>query len=58
MGQSLLADGESDHPNKNFIGIEVHRPGIGALLSVAAQQQINNIRVFNDDAINYFKTMY
>ena len=43
------------HPDKNFIGIEVHRPGIGALLAVAAKQQIKNIRVFNEDAVNVLK---
>lgn len=50
MGQSLLADAIAN-PEKNFIGIEVHTPGIGALLLAATQQKINNLRVFNGDAL-------
>lgn len=54
MGQSLLAMA-AQFPHKYFIGIEVHRPGIGALLAVAARKQINNIRIYHDDAINVLK---
>ena len=50
MGQSLLAEA-ADNPEKNFIGIEVHTPGIGALLLAAAQQKIENLRVFHGDAL-------
>ena len=52
MGQSLLAEATAN-PEKNFIGIEVHTPGIGALLLAAAQQQVKNLRVFNGDAITF-----
>jgi tRNA (guanine-N7-)-methyltransferase len=54
MGRSLLAMA-MQYPDKNFIGVEVHRPGIGALLLAAAKQQVTNIRVYNDDAINVIK---
>ncbi len=54
MGRSLLMSA-IQHPLKNFIGIEVHRPGIGALLAVAAKHQIKNIKLFNEDAVNVLK---
>lgn len=54
MGHSLLSMA-MQYPEKKFIGIEVHRPGIGALLLVAMKEQIKNIRVFNDDAVNVLK---
>lgn len=50
MGQSLCAMAEAN-PDKNYIGIEVHRPGVGAILKVIGEKGLTNIRVFNDDAI-------
>lgn len=49
MGQSLLTMA-AQYPEKKFIGIEVHRPGIGALLASAARQNINNVRIYENDA--------
>lgn len=40
-----------DNPDKNYIGVEVYRPGIGHLLNRLAHQKINNVRVFCHDAI-------
>jgi len=51
MGHSLL-EAALTHPNKNFIGVETHKPGIGALLLQAQRKQISNLRVFNSDAID------
>ena len=39
------------NPDKNYIGVEVHRPGIGHLLMQLEQQKITNVRVFCHDAI-------
>lgn len=50
MGHSLAAMAEAN-PDKNYIGIEVHRPGVGALLKLVGEKGLTNIRVFNDDAI-------
>lgn len=50
MGTSLAAMAEAN-PDKNYIGIEVHRPGVGALLKLVQEKQLTNIRVFNDDAV-------
>lgn len=50
MGDSLV-EMAKDQPEKNYIGIEVHRPGVGRLLSNAEKAQLTNIRVFCEDAI-------
>ncbi|WP_299181454.1 tRNA (guanosine(46)-N7)-methyltransferase TrmB [uncultured Neptuniibacter sp.] len=50
MGDSLV-EMAKDQPEKNYIGIEVHRPGVGRLLSNAEKAGLSNIRVFCDDAI-------
>lgn len=39
MGQSLVAMA-TQNPDKFFYGIEVHRPGIGALLAVLEKQRM------------------
>jgi len=51
MGSSLAEMAER-HPENNYIGIEVHRPGVGALLKLIEAKQLNNIRVFNEYAID------
>lgn len=50
MGQSLLEQA-SNNPHKNYIGIEVHRPGIGSLLLNIEKAGIKNLNIFNKDAI-------
>ncbi|MDX9875023.1 MAG: tRNA (guanosine(46)-N7)-methyltransferase TrmB [Spongiibacteraceae bacterium] len=50
MGQSLAAMAQAE-PEKDFIGIEVHRPGVGKLLATMAEAGITNLRVYNDDAV-------
>lgn len=50
MGASLaeMAAADSD---KNFIGVEVHKPGVGKLLQLCGEKSLDNIRVFEDDAV-------
>jgi len=50
MGDSLLQMARS-HPQHDFLGIEVHRPGIASLLRGLEQQAITNVRVIRDDAV-------
>ncbi|MGI0119194.1 tRNA (guanosine(46)-N7)-methyltransferase TrmB [Zooshikella sp. RANM57] len=54
MGHSLLEMARLA-PDTNFIGIEVHRPGVGALLNEADKQGLTNLRVFCHDAVEVFK---
>jgi tRNA (guanine-N7-)-methyltransferase len=53
MGHALLKNAQAQ-PDCCFIGIEVYRPGIGALLSELKTRQINNVRVFYGDAVEIF----
>lgn len=50
MGQSLVQQA-SEHPEHRFIGVEVHRPGVGKLLHDARDQHVTNIRVYCHDAV-------
>lgn len=50
MGQSLLEMAEKA-PEQDFIGIEVHRPGVGSLLNGALKAGLTNLRVYDCDAI-------
>lgn len=50
MGKSLV-EMAKNAPELNFIGIEVHRPGVGACLMDADEAGITNLRVFEHDAI-------
>ncbi len=51
MGDSLL-EMASREPEKNYIGIEVHTPGVGRLLSNANEAGLTNIRIYAEDAID------
>ncbi len=50
MGQSLVEMAAAD-PDTNFLGIEVHRPGVGRLLHSVMEQELENVRVYCDDAV-------
>lgn len=50
MGQSLITQAQQN-PELNYIGVEVHKPGIGNVLAAIDAQQITNIRLFNADAV-------
>lgn len=54
MGQSL-AEMAKQNPEKNYIGIEVHRPGVGRLMNQLEKEQITNVRVLNEDAVSIFE---
>ena len=54
MGDSLLAMVEAE-PEKNFLGIEVHPPGLGRLINNASKQDLRNLKVYMADAIDVFE---
>ena len=54
MGDSLV-EMAYKAPETNFIGVEVHRPGVGRLLRLASEQKLSNIRVYAEDAIEVLK---
>lgn len=43
-------------PERDFIGIEVHGPGVGSLINLAQSKGVKNIRVFHEDAIEVLAT--
>lgn len=44
-------------PEKNFIGIEVHTPGVGALLKHIGELQLANVRIVQHDAVEVLQHM-
>lgn len=50
MGDSFV-DMAIAAPEKNFIGIEVHLPGIGRMLNRTEKEQVTNIRCYKEDAV-------
>ncbi|SCZ64866.1 tRNA (guanosine(46)-N7)-methyltransferase TrmB [Thiohalomonas denitrificans] len=49
-GESLAAMAAS-HPENDYLGIEVHRPGVGRLLQQLETEHIANVRVMSEDAV-------
>ncbi len=54
MGQSLLEMAKAA-PEQDFIGIEVHRPGVGSLLNSLLTENVTNVRVYSCDALEVLK---
>lgn len=50
MGHTL-AELAAREPRTAFIGVEVHRPGVGKLLALAEERGLGNLRVFCEDAV-------
>lgn len=48
-GDALVAEAAA-HPEYNYIGIEVHRPGVGNLLRKLESSELKNVRVILADA--------
>ena len=51
MGDSLATMAQAE-PNVNFVGVEVHRPGVGRLMALANKAALNNLRIYNADVID------
>lgn len=56
MGASLVEMAQVA-PQNDYIGIEVHTPGVGACLMAAADAKITNLRVMCHDAVEVFEHM-
>ncbi|NND40416.1 MAG: tRNA (guanosine(46)-N7)-methyltransferase TrmB [Pseudomonadales bacterium] len=50
MGDSL-AQMAGQNPAENFLGVEVHRAGVGRLLALVEKNELGNVRVYCDDAV-------
>lgn len=53
-GVSLATMAEAD-AKRNFIGIEVHKPGVGRLLHLIDEKKLTNVRVMDEDAVQILK---
>lgn len=53
-GHTLVAMA-SEHPQHNYIGIEVHRPGVGNALLQIEKTGLQNVRLICEDAVEVLK---
>ena len=54
MGNSLLEMAQSN-PSINYIGIEVHEPGVGNILAGIHEYQLDNLLIMKHDAVEIFQ---
>jgi len=52
-----LSEMAANNPQQDYLGIEVHRPGVGKLLSQIEKLGLNNLRVINDDGVDVLTQM-
>ena len=45
------------HPENDYLGIEVHTPGVGALLKQIGERKLNNLRIIQHDAVEVLQYM-
>jgi len=50
-----LAKVAAAHPERDYLGIEVHRPGVGHLLMLAANSGVSNLRASDHDAVEVLR---
>ena len=50
MGDSLLNQAINE-PHRDFLGVEVHKPGVGRLMNEAKKAGVTNLRVICEDAV-------
>jgi tRNA (guanine-N7-)-methyltransferase len=53
-GDSLAALAER-HPDRNYLGVEVHRPGVGHLLLRLEALDLDNVRLLRHDAVEVLR---
>lgn len=56
MGETTVAIAAA-HPECDYIGIEVHTPGVGSLLKQLDEAGLSNVRVIQHDAVAVMETM-
>ena len=55
MGDSLI-EMATKNPDYNYLGIEVHKPGVGRLLGNISERSLINVRVMRADAVEVLKS--
>ena len=56
MGETTAAIA-TQHPENDYLGIEVHTPGVGSLLKVINEQSLTNVRIVQHDAVEVLRNM-
>ena len=56
MGESTASIAQS-HPGQDFLGIEVHTPGVGSLLRQIQELGLSNLRLIQHDAVEVLQHM-
>ena len=56
MGETTV-DIAAAHPDTDYLAIEVHAPGVGALLRRVAERGLGNVRVVQHDAVEVLRDM-
>jgi tRNA (guanine-N7-)-methyltransferase len=56
MGETTAAIAQQ-HPERDFLGVEVHTPGVGSLLKRIAELHLKNVRVIQHDAVEVLRHM-
>lgn len=56
MGETTAAIAAA-HPETDFLGIEVHTPGVGSLLKLIDKCVLTNLRVIQHDAVEVLREM-
>jgi tRNA (guanine-N7-)-methyltransferase len=56
MGETTAAIALA-HPDQDFLAVEVHAPGIGALLRLIERQGLGNVRIVRHDAVEVVRHM-
>ncbi|WP_432963409.1 tRNA (guanosine(46)-N7)-methyltransferase TrmB [Treponema sp. OMZ 840] len=56
MGQATALIAE-ENPGTNYIGIEVHRPGVGRLLGEIQRKNLSNLFIIEHDAVEVLEAM-
>lgn len=56
MGEST-AEIAAQQPERDFIGVEVHTPGVGSLLKQIGERDLRNVRIIQHDAVEVLQHM-
>ena len=56
MGETTAAIAQQ-HPECDYLGVEVHTPGVGSLLARIAELRLANLRIIQHDAVEVLRHM-
>ena len=54
---NALAQYAMAHPDWNCIGVEVFRPGMGALINVCQERELDNVRIVDGEGLTFLESL-